>query len=93
MRERARYEKERILASGGGVDLHRHLWDHRSVDHPQHTGLLERERGRAMRYYSIEEIGEAVYETLSKLSIEDYDKNEAIFWQFKTILEEREGKE
>jgi hypothetical protein len=45
-----------------------------------------------MKYYSMEEIGESVYETLSKLPIEEYDKMEGIFWQFKKILEEREGK-
>ena len=42
--------------------------------------------------YTMAQIGEAVYETLSKLEVGEYDKVEAIFWQFKTILEEREGK-
>jgi hypothetical protein len=45
-----------------------------------------------MEHYSMTQIGEAVYQTLSKLPVEEYDKVESIFWQFKTILEEREGK-
>jgi hypothetical protein len=77
------------LASGGGADLHHPPWDYRSVDYPQHAGLLEKEREMS---YTMAQIGEAVYETLSKLPIEEYDKVEAIFWQFKTILEERESK-
>jgi DNA-binding PadR family transcriptional regulator len=40
-----------------------------------------------VKEYSMTQIGEAVYQTLSKLPIEEYDKVEAIFWQFKTALE------
>jgi len=43
--------------------------------------------GSKMKTYTIQEIAGAVYETLSKLPVEDYDKMEAVFWQFKTILE------
>ena len=44
-----------------------------------------------MRKYTMGQIGETVYELLSQLPIEEYSKQEAIFWRFKELLEEREG--
>lgn len=40
-----------------------------------------------MKFYSIDEIRDAVYETLATLDDKDYEKMERIFWEFKRKLE------
>lgn len=40
-----------------------------------------------MQYYSIDEIRDAVYETLAKVGEEEYSRIEKLFWDFKINLE------